>query len=74
MAKKKLITLAKENDFEEGHLYLDYIIDSLYNGQRQQCKDLYNEMKARDQKEFIESLEELAPSKEKELRSLLLNY
>ena len=53
MAKKYAETLAKEYDFETKEEYFDYIIMSLGNGQRQQVKELFNQMKSEDQQEFL---------------------
>jgi len=53
MAKKKLITLAKELDFTTEHEYFDYIIESEINGQMSQVKELIQDMKKEDQKDFI---------------------
>lgn len=54
MAKKKLITLAKEMDFTTSQDYLNYITLSHINGNFSQCKRLFNEMKKADKIEFIE--------------------
>ena len=51
--KKKLITLAKGLDFTNGFEYFDYLIDSHYNGQFSQCKELFNAMRKDDQKHFL---------------------
>ena len=53
MAKKKLITLAKELDFTNVTDYFDYLIDSHINGNFSQCRNLFNEMSRADQKRFI---------------------
>jgi len=53
MSKKKLLTLAKELDFTAEWQYYQYIIDSWYNGQKQQVLQLYKQMKKEDKKEFI---------------------
>ncbi len=53
MAKKKLITLAKELDFTTEQEYFDYMIDTHINGQFTQCRNLFNEMSRTNQKEFI---------------------
>jgi len=53
MTKKKLITLAREIEFETESEYFVYLIDSYYNGNFRQCKRLFNEMKKSDQKTFI---------------------
>lgn len=53
MAKKYAETLAREYDFTTKFEYFDYIIDSLINGNRSQVKDLFNQMKGTDQKEFL---------------------
>ena len=51
--KKYAETLAREYDFETKEEYFDYIVESLINGQRQQVRKLFNQMKAYDQKEFL---------------------
>jgi hypothetical protein len=53
MAKKKLITLAKELDFTTEQEYFEYMIDSYVNGCFSQCKNLFNEMSKADQKQFL---------------------
>lgn len=53
MAKKKLITLAKELEFETELEYFQYIFDSYFNGNLSQCKRLFAEMKREDQKSFV---------------------
>ena len=73
MAKKTLKNLALEHDFEEENEYLDYIVESLINGNRTQCKELYNAMKAEDKKNFIEY--HIKENKfEDELKKLLIKY
>ena len=49
----KLITLAKQLDFESEYEYFDYCINSHVNGNFNQCKDLFNAMTKKDKKEFI---------------------
>ena len=53
MAKKKLITLAKELDFTTESEYFDYMIDTHINGQFTQCRNLFNDMSRANQKAFI---------------------
>lgn len=53
MAKKKLITLAKELDFTTEYEYFNYMIDTHINGQFTQCRNLFNAMSRANQKEFI---------------------
>jgi hypothetical protein len=53
MAKKKLITLAREMERETESEYFDYLISSFYNGGLSQCRRLFNEMKKSDQKAFV---------------------
>lgn len=55
MARKKLITLAKELGFEFNFDYYNYLIDSYINGQKSQCKKLFEAMKKADQKYFLSS-------------------
>lgn len=58
MAKKKLITLAKELDFTTEKEYFDYMIDTHINGQFTQCRNLFNEMSRPNQKQFILYIEQ----------------
>ena len=51
--KKTAETLAKEYDFNTKEDYFNYIVDSLINGQRQQMRNLFNQMNPYDQKEFL---------------------
>ena len=51
----KLEELAKDLDFENGIDYYNYIIDSYINGNRQQVKDLFNDMEPDDQINFFNS-------------------
>jgi len=51
--KKRAETLAKEYDFEFEHEYYDYIVVSLINGQRQQVRDLFNQMHNDDKQYFL---------------------
>jgi len=53
MAKKKLITLAKELDFTTEQEYFDYLIDTRLNGQFSACKRLFEEMSKKDKKYFL---------------------
>jgi hypothetical protein len=53
MAKKKLITLAKELDFTTEQQYFEYMIDTHINGQFSQCRNLFNEMSMADKKDFL---------------------
>lgn len=53
MAKKKLITLAREMEKETEVEYFDYLIDTYIIGNFSQCKRLFNEMKKSDQKDFL---------------------
>jgi len=55
MANKKSIkSLIKyyELDEDDDMSYFSYILDSEINGQQQQVRDLYNQMKPQDQCEF----------------------
>lgn len=53
---KKLLTLAKELDFENEDQYFDYISESFMNGQFTQCKSLFFRMKKEDRKLFLRYL------------------
>jgi len=53
MKRKYAETLAKEYDFETRDEFFDYIIDSLINGNRDQVKKLFNQMKSCDQSDFL---------------------
>lgn len=58
MAKKNLQTLAKELDFATPYEYYGYCIDSYINGNKQQCRDLFNAMKKEDRKGLIKYIEQ----------------
>lgn len=51
--KKYAETLAREYDFETKEQYFDYIVESLINGNRDQVRGLFNQMKKSDQHEFL---------------------
>jgi len=51
--RKYAIDLAKEYEFNTADEYYQYIIDSVINGQRQQARDLFNELKPEDQQTFL---------------------
>ncbi len=51
--KKKLITLAKELDFEEEYEYYNYIYESWINGNKTQVTALYKQLRNRDKEEFV---------------------
>ena len=51
--KKRAETLAKEYDFEFENEYYDYIVVSLINGQRQQVRELFNQMHNDDKQYFL---------------------
>jgi len=49
----KLITLAKQLDFDTEYEYFDYCINSHVNGNFNQCKELFNAMAKKDRKDFL---------------------
>lgn len=51
--KKSLKTLAKELEFNSELEYFTYCIETYINGQRTQCRNLFNAMKKEDQKELL---------------------
>ena len=51
--KKRVESLAKEYDFDFVNEYYDYIVVSLINGQRQQVRDLFNQMHNDDKQYFL---------------------
>ena len=51
--KKSLKRLAKELEFTNEYEYFDYMVESYYNGNFSQCRNLFNDMKRIDQKTFI---------------------
>jgi hypothetical protein len=53
MARKKLITLAKELDFSDESEYLNYLVDSHINGNFSQCKKLFMQMPREAKKFFL---------------------
>lgn len=50
----KLLTLAKRLDFSTEEEYFDYCINSWFNGQFNQCRNLFSDMTKKDQKALIE--------------------
>lgn len=50
----KLITLAKRLDFTSETQYFDYCINSWFNGNFSQCKELFKAMTKADRKSLIE--------------------
>jgi len=50
---KKLITLAKNLDFQSETDYFDYCIASWANGNFSQCKELFFAMKKEDRKRLL---------------------
>jgi hypothetical protein len=48
-----LKTLAKRLDFQTETEYFDYMINSHYNGNFDQCRKLFADMSKADKKEFI---------------------
>ena len=69
--KKKLITLAKEMDFNTESEYFDYLIECHINGSFLQCKRLFAEMRKEDQKALITYIDEY--STEKAIRNFYFN-
>jgi nucleoid-associated protein YejK len=51
--KKFAETLAREYEREDKADFFEYIVESLINGQRQQVRNLFNEMKKDSQREFL---------------------
>lgn len=51
---KNLNTLAKELDFQFPEQYFEYCVESFINGQRSQCKSLFNKMKKEDKHGLID--------------------
>jgi len=52
------LELAKSYDFENVPQYFDYIVDSYYNGQKQQCKELHSQLDAEGRAHFLIHLQE----------------
>jgi len=49
----KLLQLAKKLDFQTGTEYFDYLINSHFNGQLNQCRNLFKAMTKEDKKAFL---------------------
>lgn len=49
----KLITLARRLDFTSETEYFDYCINSWFNGQLDQCRNLFSDMTKKDRKGLI---------------------
>jgi hypothetical protein len=58
MAKKSVLTLAKELGFRTKGEYFGYICDSYINGNKTQCRELFNDMRECDRKEFLRALKD----------------
>jgi hypothetical protein len=71
MAYNYMERLAKSYEFENVNGYFNYIVESLYNGHRQQVISLYNKMDMEGKEEFLNYLTELEEPKEKEILRLL---
>lgn len=54
--RKKTLTLAKELGFHSVGEYYEYICDSFINGNLSQCRELFNDMRPDDKKEFLSKL------------------
>jgi len=50
----KLLTLAKKLDFTIEIEYFDYCINSYFNGNFSQCKELFKDMSKQDRKGLLE--------------------
>ena len=57
-----LMTLAQQHDFNTAEEYNFYIVDSLINGQRQQVKELFNDMQPDDQISFLNNFLDQSPA------------
>ena len=53
----KLTTLAKRLEFQSETDYFDYCINSWFNGQFQQCRDLFSAMTKKDRKDLIKYIQ-----------------
>ena len=53
MKTKHAEDLAKEYEWEYPSQYFEYIVESLINGQRQQVRDLFNEMSPDSKEVFL---------------------
>jgi hypothetical protein len=55
---KLLKTLTKELELDQNiaDAYFNYIVDTQINGQRQQVRDLFNDMRKDDKSDFIKFL------------------
>ena len=71
--RKLAATLAKEYDWESEQDYFNYIVESLINGQRQQCKDLFNKMKRSDQDNFLINYLDESVGIEKSCKNILIS-
>lgn len=56
MTKSNLKTLAKALGFQNESDYFNYCVESYYNGNFTQCKELFNDMKQSDKHGLIEYL------------------
>ena len=72
---KLLKTLTKVLDLDtyETNAYFDYIILTLMNGQRQQVRSLFNDMRKEDKKDFLTFLTDHEYLNTKELLSICID-
>ena len=50
--------LAKDLGLENKEAYFEYVVDSLTNGQKQQARELYEELRMSEAEEFFEWAEQ----------------
>jgi len=58
---KTLLSLAKKLDFTSESEYFEYIIQSYYNGQLTQARELFIKMAKQDKKTFLNDIPEYLP-------------
>ena len=56
--RKKVLTLAKELGYHSVGEYYEYMVETFLNGNKQSCRELFNEMRPDDKKEFLRKLKD----------------
>ena len=69
---KSAYKLARENDFQNGEEYFNYIIESLINGQRGQVKSLFMELNKLDKREFLNDFLNVEDEHQKEVQEICI--
>ena len=70
--KKKLLTLAKEYDFENAEDYYYYIVESKVNGNQDQVRKLFNNMQKIDKENFLNNFLKVGDLHDEEVKAICI--